>query len=72
MKEINNKLTQNIKKKTELWLSYCRVSSIQQVRDGNGLPCQKKRCAEYAKNKGQEIERFFCDEGVSGGTKERP
>jgi hypothetical protein len=75
MKEINNNLKEKtnnrktttqtntkLKKKGEVWISYGRVSSIQQVRDGNGLPCQKKRCIEYAKSKGYEIEQFFSDE----------
>jgi len=74
MKELNNKKEQSksTKNQSELWLGYGRVSSWQQVKDWNGLPCQKKRCAEYAKNKGHIMEEFFWDEGVSWGTKERP
>ncbi len=62
MKEINNKERENTisnKNKSELWLGYGRVSSYQQVRDGNGLPSQKKRCSEFAKNRGHQIEQFF-------------
>jgi hypothetical protein len=35
MKEIDNakEQTKNTKKKTELWLSYGRVSSMQQITD---------------------------------------
>ncbi len=59
MKEINVKGKTKTLKKDELRLGYGRVSSYQQVRDGNGLPSQKKRCNEFAKNRGHQIEHFF-------------
>ncbi|MDR0614856.1 MAG: recombinase family protein [Lactobacillales bacterium] len=36
------------------------------------MPSQKKRCADYAKERGHIIEQSFGDEGISGGTKDRP
>ena len=53
-------------------LIYCRVSSERQVKEGNGLDSQEKRCRDYAKGKGYQIAKVFPDEGVSGGLFERP
>ncbi|HAU1475610.1 TPA: hypothetical protein JBI62_00870 [Legionella pneumophila] len=51
---------------------YCRVSSDKQVREGNGLEGQENRCREYAKFHKIEVDKVFRDEGVSGGTLDRP
>ncbi|MGD8744140.1 MAG: recombinase family protein, partial [Candidatus Woesebacteria bacterium] len=53
-------------------LIYCRVSSQRQVNEGHGLDSQELRCREYAKVKGYEVDKVFRDEGVSGGSAERP
>lgn len=53
-------------------LVYCRVSSQQQVKDGNGLDSQEIRCIQYCKNKYYAVEKIFREEGVSGGLFERP
>lgn len=51
---------------------YCRVSSDKQVREGNGLGGQEHRCREFANFHKIEVEKVFRDEGVSGGTLDRP
>lgn len=53
-------------------VTYCRVSSTKQVRDGHGLVSQDTRCREYAKHKGYEVIEAFHDEGVSGSLIDRP
>lgn len=50
---------------------YCRVSSDKQVREGNGLAGQEKRCRDYAHYHNYEVEKVFRDEGISGGIIER-
>jgi len=51
---------------------YCRVSSERQVREGNGLDTQERRCSIYATNQGYKIVKVFRDEGESGGLFDRP
>ena len=51
---------------------YCRVSSSQQVKKGDGLGSQATRCKEYAKHKGLEVIQVFRDEGISGSITDRP
>lgn len=53
-------------------VTYCRVSSTKQVREGHGLSSQDTRCREFAKHKGYEVIHSFHDEGVSGSLIERP
>ena len=53
-------------------VTYCRVSSPRQVKEGHGLSSQETRCREYAKHKGYEVVETFYDEGVSGSLIERP
>ena len=57
---------------TDVCLIYCRVSSERQVREGNGISSQEKRCRDYAAAKGLHVEDVFYDEGVSGAVLERP
>lgn len=59
----------NMKKKAVI---YCRVSSDKQVREGNGLDSQEKRCRDYAKYHDLEVAEVFRDAGISGGIMERP
>lgn len=53
-------------------VTYCRVSSTRQVREGHGIHSQDTRCREFAKHKGYEVIRSFHDEGVSGSLIDRP
>ena len=46
-------------------LSYVRVSGKGQI-DGDGFPRQREAIARYAKRHQIEIEREFCEKGVSG------
>jgi DNA invertase Pin-like site-specific DNA recombinase len=46
-------------------LSYVRVSGKGQI-DGDGFPRQREAIARYAKQHQIEIEREFCEKGVSG------
>lgn len=47
-------------------LIYCRVSSVRQEQEGNGLESQQQRCEQYAESKGYEVKKVFLD-SVSGG-----
>lgn len=51
---------------------YCRVSSVKQLKDGDGLASQETRCREYAKHKNYTVIGVFKDEGVSGSLINRP
>jgi len=52
-------------KRGEKAVSYLRVSGASQV-DGDGLPRQRAKVAEYAKQAGVELVGEYTDEGVSG------
>ena len=45
---------------------YCRVSSDRQVKEGNGLDSQEKRCRDFAISKGYLVEKVFHEEGIKG------
>ena len=49
---------------------YCRVSSVKQSVDGDGLESQRARCEEFAHRRGYEIVSVFRDE-ASGSTVSR-
>ena len=51
---------------------YARVSSLAQMKKGDGLGSQETRCRDYANAKGYEIVEVFRDEGASGGMIDRP
>lgn len=51
---------------------YIRVSDKSQVNQGHGLESQQLRCEQFCENKGYEIQHIFSEEGVSGGTMDRP
>ena len=53
-------------------LTYCRVSSGQQVTEGTGLGSQESRCKEYSDRNGYKTVKVFRDAGVSGGLFDRP
>ena len=45
---------------------YCRVSTTNQVRDGNGLDTQEALCRQWACAHNVAVERLFVDAGKSG------
>ncbi|MEP1574422.1 recombinase family protein [Roseibium album] len=51
---------------------YTRVSSKAQLKKGDGLASQERRCREFAAYKDYEIAEVFKDEGISGGLVDRP
>lgn len=44
---------------------YCRVSTKEQVEEGNSLATQEKICSEYALKNGYEIAKVFIEQGES-------
>ena len=50
---------------------YCRVSSIKQTKDGDGLRSQETRCRDFAARKGYTVTDVFQDD-VSGSLVDRP
>jgi len=48
-------------------LIYCRVSSVKQKKEGQGLVSQEHRCREYAERKGYKVEKVFRDSFTGGG-----
>lgn len=51
---------------------YCRVSSKQQVENGHGLDNQEQKCRDYAIRQGHDVIKVFREEGISGGSINRP
>jgi site-specific DNA recombinase len=51
---------------------YCRVSSDKQVREGHGLEGQERSCRDFAKFHNLDVVDVIYDEGISGGTIDRP
>ena len=56
---------------TQIAVIYCRVSSVAQLRKGDGLASQETRCREYARFKNYEVVEVFHD-NKTGGIAERP
>ncbi len=50
---------------------YCRVSGARQVRDGDGLASQERRCREYAGHHHYEVVEVFHDD-ITGKLTDRP
>lgn len=50
---------------------YCRVSTKQQVDEGNSLSTQERLCREYAFKQGYEVSEVFIEKGESAKTKDR-
>ncbi len=64
----------NIEKETskpQKAVIYARVSSVAQLKKGDGLASQETRCREYARFKGYEIVEAFHD-NKTGGVAARP
>jgi putative DNA-invertase from lambdoid prophage Rac len=53
---------------------YARVSTGQQVREGDSLPAQQRKIDGYAQILGTKVDRLFVERGVSGSRplRERP
>ena len=52
-------------------VSYVRVSTEDQAREGFSLDAQRKRIQAYCAAKGYSLLREFCDDGASGRTTSR-
>lgn len=50
---------------------YCRVSTKEQVEEGNSLVTQEKNCREYARKHGYEVAAVFIEQGESAKTADR-
>lgn len=50
---------------------YCRVSTKEQVDEGNSLITQEKECKEYARKNGYEVASVFVEQGESAKTADR-
>jgi site-specific DNA recombinase len=50
---------------------YCRVSTKEQVDEGNSLTTQEKACKEYAQKNGYEVAQVYVEQGESAKTTER-
>jgi site-specific DNA recombinase len=50
---------------------YCRVSTKEQVEEGNSLATQERNCREYAKKYEYDIAQTFIEEGESAKTADR-
>lgn len=51
---------------------YVRVSTKEQVDEGNSLSTQQKICLEYANKQDYEIREIFVEQGESAKTADRP
>ena len=50
---------------------YCRVSTKEQVEEGNSLSSQERNCHEYAQKNGYEVVQVFIEQGESAKTADR-
>lgn len=50
---------------------YCRVSTKEQVEEGNSLVTQERNCREYAIKNGYDIAEVFIEQGESAKTADR-
>ncbi len=53
-------------------VGYLRVSTANQVENGDGLEIQKRKIIEYCEEHKLEVEVFYEDRGISGAVKDRP
>ncbi len=56
----------------ETVVGYVRVSTNNQVTNGEGLQIQRRKIQDYCKEKGVVLERFYEDKGISGAVRDRP
>ena len=52
-------------------VAYCRVSTMEQKKNGYGIDIQIRDATLYARNNGLLIEKFYRDEGESGVKEDR-
>jgi site-specific DNA recombinase len=64
----NSKKNETILKKAAI---YCRVSTKEQVDEGNSLVSQERVCREYATKEGYEVVEVFIEKGESAKTADR-
>ena len=57
---------------TQTAIGYVRVSTQEQVSEGVSLDAQRDRLRAYCKAYGIKLIDIKVDEGISGGTLERP
>ena len=50
---------------------YCRVSTKEQVEEGNSLVTQERNCREYAIKNNYNVVQVFIERGESAKTAER-
>lgn len=58
-------------KKTKKVVAYCRVSTLEQKKRGNGIDIQIRDVTLFAERYGLWVEKFYKDEGISGIKEER-
>jgi site-specific DNA recombinase len=56
----------------KLVVAYCRVSTLEQRKNGLGIEIQVRDATLFAKEQGLFIDRFYRDEGESGVLEHRP
>ncbi|HAN92756.1 MAG TPA: recombinase, partial [Nitrospira sp.] len=59
-------------KNTNVAIGYVRVSTQEQAQDGVSLDVQRDKIRAYCKNQGIRLIDIKSDQGISGGTMERP
>jgi site-specific DNA recombinase len=57
--------------KTKRAVIYCRVSTKEQVQEGNSLVTQEKACKDYAEKHGYDIIQTYIEQGESAKTVDR-
>lgn len=60
-----------LKVKSNKAVLYCRVSTKEQVQEGNSLVTQEKACREFAVKNGYDIAEIFIEQGESAKTQNR-
>ena len=53
-------------------VGYLRVSTANQVENGDGLEIQKNKILEFCAEKGVAVQKFYEDRGISGAVRDRP
>jgi len=56
----------------KLVVGYCRISTLEQKKNGHGIEIQVRDITLFAQAQGLFIDRFYRDEGESGVLKDRP
>ena len=56
----------------KLIVAYCRISTLEQKKNGLGIEIQVRDAPLFAEARGLFIDRFYRDEGESGVLEERP